>query len=98
MTDGSGKKVKVVFRTDPKPPPLFANNIQTIGVSMGSSGFVTINFYSSLFEVAIDEVPDEVEARLVAQVVVPQGIFEEFIGNIVKKSPAASGEERGEEE
>ena len=84
MDEQPGKQVRFVFSTQPIPPPLFANHIQ----AMSTNEFTTLTFYAGLLSEAYgsaEELPDEVEARPVAQVVVPQKLWEQLLGNIFAK-------------
>lgn len=77
------KELQLNFSDAQRPLPVFANNIQ----SVGQDGFVTISFYSALLDRAwaMDQLPDSVDARLVAQVVVPQDVFHALIEKVAEQ-------------
>lgn len=84
MEEQQGKQVKVTLNTENMPAPIFANHIQ----AMSANEFTTLTFYAGLLPIAYDtnqDLPDEVEARPVAQVVVPQKLWEQLLGNIFAK-------------
>lgn len=90
MEEQQGKQVKVVLNTEAMPSPVFANHIQ----AMSANEFTTLTFYAGLFHAAYettDDLPDEVEARPVAQVVVPQKLWEQLLGNIFAKRAGQDG-------
>ena len=79
------KQVRIEFRTDPMPDPIFANHMHL--VEMG--GFVTITFYTAVLATAPltpQQLPDTLEARAVAQVVIPSEQWEQLLNNIGQKS------------
>jgi hypothetical protein len=84
MEEDQSRRVKVTINTEDMPAPIFANHIQ----AMSANEFTTLTFYAGLFHMAYesnDDLPDEVEARPVAQIVVPQRLWEQLLGNIFAK-------------
>lgn len=92
MEEQHGKPVKVVLNTENMPAPVFANHIQVIG----TTDFATLTFYAGVFHRAYesaDDLPDEVEARPVAQVVVPHDMWTQLLDNLLaKRAEAGHGE------
>jgi hypothetical protein len=77
------KRVKVKLRPDPMPAPIFANHIE----AMGGEDEMTLTFYAAVFPRAYapGNVPDEMEGRVVAQIVVPGGVWIELLNKIYAK-------------
>ena len=73
------KVVPTVFNTEDRPATLFANQIHTIGMNQ----FVVLNFYSAVPPTA--ELPPEMEASMVAQIVVPQEAWVELTDNAYRQ-------------
>lgn len=84
MEEEHGKPVKVVPNTENMPAPVFANHIQV----MSTTEFATLTFYAGLFHRAYesaDDLPDELEARPVAQVVVPAAMWTQLLDSLLAK-------------
>jgi hypothetical protein len=92
MQEEQGKQVKFVLNTENMPIPVFANHIQV----MSTTETATITFYAGLLDRAYesaDELPDEVAARPVAQIVVPQSMWEQLLGILFAKRLEEEGGE-----
>ena len=90
MPEEQGKQVKFVLNTASMPTPVFANHIEVVG----TAETVSLTFYVGLLDrvyESADELPDEVEARPVAQVVVPPSAWENLLGNLFAKRQAEEG-------
>lgn len=90
------KGIKMVLPDDaPMPPPVFANNIQV----MAAREVTVLTFYAGLLPHYFhpDDLPDEVEARPAAQVVVPTAVWDGLMAEIIAQAreaqPARSEEE-----
>ncbi len=84
MQEEHARPVKLVLNTENMPAPVFANHIQV----MSTTDFTTLTFYAGVFDRAYesaDDLPDEVEARPVAQVVVPYDRWAELLDNLLAK-------------
>ncbi len=89
MTEQVKMNIRIIPKADVKPPPIFANHVQVVGIG----NFATVNFYSGLFERADQATGGEVEleARLVAQVVLPAETWAELLQNASPAPAQAAG-------
>jgi len=95
MSEDFSKKLRVNVRQEQMPTPVFANHIESVGANQ----LVTLTFYASLLPRgfrAPEDVPDEIEARPVAQVVVPEQVWGDLISALIaRREEAAKAQQEG---
>ena len=83
----------------PSPPPaaLYANHIQVTPVGGGPDApdTVAVSFFAGLIPLAGTAPPDEVEAPLVARIVVPGAVWREIAVKTAGRAPREFARPRG---
>ena len=91
------KQVKVVSIEQPDLLTLFATHIATTTFN----GYTLITFYAALPPQGIEsseDMPEEIEARSVAKVVVPEGQWQQLLDNALDRRGTPANSEEGVDE
>ena len=96
MEDSKQTRLHMNPIDEPRPQPIFANHM----VTRGMGDYVVFNFYSALFtqpKAPDEELPSDIEmdAHLMAQIVVPMDRWNNLIDNIIERRQAAPAKEEG---
>jgi hypothetical protein len=81
-------QVKVELLDGPMPVPVFANHAHVVD----TGDVATLTFYAALIQrVAPGKLPEVVEGRPVAQIVMPSGQWKELLDNIFENRDKGAG-------
>lgn len=78
MEGDLGRVVKIRWGKDEGPAPVFADHIQCAAIN----DFVMLKFFVTVVPAGPADLPDEIDVRLVAEVVTPLSQWEALLSNI----------------